>query len=598
MSWDPDVLLGNLLGWSAQIGVLTAAGALAAWTLSHPRARLVFWQGLLAIGLLLPAVEPWAGIPATAADSVTVSTGPAVIRSSGATGFQFHWQSEYLLALMAAGVALRLAWIGLGFARLRRHRLAARVTLAPRVPFGYGGVAWYVSDTVPGPVTFGWLRPSILLPARVNLLSDDLREAIACHELIHVQRRDWLFVLGEELVRAALWFHPAIWFVLSRIQLAREQVVDREVVQLTSDRERYLDALVAVAAQRLQPDVAPAPLFLKRRQLAARVAAVLKETRMSKPRMVAAFATVSSAALVAVRLAVWFFPLHSASTVFGQTNFMDGPTVSVDAGGRLMHRPPVVNSGVAGTVSLEATLNAQGEVTDAHVISGPDELRRYALQNVLQWHYATDPAPASPVHITMQFDASSAAPAAAAVPASTTVPKREPATVKSIEVRAPSPDIEQRVRAVLPVHEGDEVSADAIIKILAAAKQVDEHFTGNMSINWAPEGVVSPASAQPALVPPQRIRVGGNVQASNLISKVTPAYPTEAKTAHVQGVVRFTAVIGKDGAIQKLDLVEGPPLLVPAAMDAVKQWIYRPTLLNGKPVEVVTQIDVNFTLSQ
>lgn len=96
----------------------------------------------------------------------------------------------------------------------------------------------------------------------------------------------------------------------------------------------------------------------------------------------------------------------------------------------------------------------------------------------------------------------------------------------------------------------------------------------------------------------QRIRVGGQVQAANLIHKVTPVYPPLAKQARVSGVVRFTAVIGKDGAIQNLQLVSGHPLLVPAATEAVKQWMYRPTLLNGEPVEVITQIDVNFTLSQ
>ena len=62
--------------------------------------------------------------------------------------------------------------------------------------------------------------------------------------------------------------------------------------------------------------------------------------------------------------------------------------------------------------------------------------------------------------------------------------------------------------------------------------------------------------------------------------------------------MRFNAVIGKDGTIQNLDLVSGHPLLVPAATEAVRQWVYQPTLLNGEPVEVVTQIDVNFTLSQ
>jgi protein TonB len=97
---------------------------------------------------------------------------------------------------------------------------------------------------------------------------------------------------------------------------------------------------------------------------------------------------------------------------------------------------------------------------------------------------------------------------------------------------------------------------------------------------------------------PSRIRVGGNVQQANLIRKVTPLYPPLAKQARIQGVVRFTAIIGKDGTIQNLQLVSGHPLLVQAAKQAVSQWQYKPTLLNGDPVEVVTTIEVNFTLSQ
>lgn len=98
--------------------------------------------------------------------------------------------------------------------------------------------------------------------------------------------------------------------------------------------------------------------------------------------------------------------------------------------------------------------------------------------------------------------------------------------------------------------------------------------------------------------PRQRIRVGGNVQAANLVHQIAPVYPPLAKQARIQGTVRFTAVIGKDGTIQNLELVTGHPLLVPAAQTAVKQWLYKPTRINGEPVEVVTQIDVNFTLSQ
>jgi protein TonB len=97
-------------------------------------------------------------------------------------------------------------------------------------------------------------------------------------------------------------------------------------------------------------------------------------------------------------------------------------------------------------------------------------------------------------------------------------------------------------------------------------------------------------------VTPQRIRVGGNVQAAKIINQPKPVYPPLAKQARIQGTVRFTAIIGRDGTIQNLQLISGHPLLVPAAQEAVKQWRYQPTLLNGEPVEVITQIDVNFTL--
>ena len=96
---------------------------------------------------------------------------------------------------------------------------------------------------------------------------------------------------------------------------------------------------------------------------------------------------------------------------------------------------------------------------------------------------------------------------------------------------------------------------------------------------------------------PQRIRVGGQVQQANLIRQPKPIYPPLAKSARIQGTVRFEASISKEGTIENLHVVSGPPLLVQAAMEAVKQWVYKPTLLNGEPVEVLTTIDVNFTLS-
>jgi protein TonB len=106
-----------------------------------------------------------------------------------------------------------------------------------------------------------------------------------------------------------------------------------------------------------------------------------------------------------------------------------------------------------------------------------------------------------------------------------------------------------------------------------------------------------PPPPPPKPTTPQRIRVGGQVESAKLINKVSPEYPQLAKMARIQGTVRLEAVISKDGTIQDLKVLSGHPLLVKAALDAVKQWRYQPTLLNGDPVEVVTEIDVNFTLA-
>ncbi len=93
-----------------------------------------------------------------------------------------------------------------------------------------------------------------------------------------------------------------------------------------------------------------------------------------------------------------------------------------------------------------------------------------------------------------------------------------------------------------------------------------------------------------------RIRVTGYVMANRLLSRVDPVYPPEAKTEHVEGIVVLRVTISKDGSVYKAENVSGPPTLVPAAMEAVKQWKYDPFLLNGKPVEVETTVEVSFAL--
>jgi len=112
---------------------------------------------------------------------------------------------------------------------------------------------------------------------------------------------------------------------------------------------------------------------------------------------------------------------------------------------------------------------------------------------------------------------------------------------------------------------------------------------------------VIPPPPPPLVIEPVRnqpIMVTSDIQAAKLIRKVIPVYPRLAIAAHISGTVRLIGVVAKDGRVQQIRVVTGPALLVEAALDAVRQWVYRPTMLNNKPVEVIAPIDVIFTLSQ
>jgi len=310
----------------------------------------------------------------------------------------------------------------------------------------------------------------------------------------------------------------------------------------------------------------------------------------------------------------------------------DAPGVTVDSGGKLLHRPPVVHpvSGtMGGMVVLEATVDSKGEVTDARVISGPEELRKGALANVLQWHYSSEPTPPVSTRISMQFSAHDSLPIKNAADDSDLVfaqggrrlavpPGQASGVIATIQFAGLSSEFEQRVRERLPVRQGDRFDSNTMRQVIAALRLLDEHLVAAQSIQVPQPGgdakmtlrIYLGAMSAPGLLPPppppapqadangQRIRVGGNVQAANILKKVTPAYPSAAKAARIQGTVSYTAIIGKDGTIIDLQVISGHPLLVEASTDAVRQWVYKPTLLNGQPVEIITQIDVNFTLSQ
>jgi hypothetical protein len=167
--------------------------------------------------------------------------------------------------------------------------------------------------------------------------------------LLHVRRRDWAHHLSEEIVRAFFWFHPAIAWLIARVRLAREQVVDLEVVKLTNARKPYLEALLAFTNARASFSAVPAPPFLAESQLAERVALMLKEGGMSRTRLVASLTSIVCFLALTVALAVWAFPLKAASR-----NAHNAPQSGV-AGG--------VSGGAGGGISGGVSSGAGGGVS-------------------------------------------------------------------------------------------------------------------------------------------------------------------------------------------------------------------------------------------
>jgi TonB family protein len=150
-----------------------------------------------------------------------------------------------------------------------------------------------------------------------------------------------------------------------------------------------------------------------------------------------------------------------------------------------------------------------------------------------------------------------------------------------------------------PTYDDAMAYMNLLIRERADLRDTQEEYTQDVAaadlwLQRALEIKKAKASPEGARAP---IKFSGSIQEQRLISKVEPEYPPLAQQAQVQGEVRFVVTIGKDGRVAKVQILSGHPLLVPAALAAVQQWVYRPTLLNSEPVEVQTDVSINFTLS-
>src|SRR5690348_15048836 len=321
--------------WSAQVAVLILAAAILLRLLRilHPRVLLVHWRVLLGVSLLLPFLESWRRPQSIPAISIpfsgpfpSVALAPAAA-SSHSPLFSIPFLVQVVAVVILLGIAFRLVALALGLVKLRQlYRAAARIPAnsdsAPILERAKSLIAAHadfrVSTQVDSPVTFGFTATIVLLPERFFQLSSPSQSAIACHELLHVRRSDWTHHLAEEFLRALFWFHPAILWLVARIRLAREQLVDLEVVHLTHARRPYLDALLEFTNSPRRIAAIPAPPFLAERQLIERISLMLKEVRMSRTRLIASLSVVASCLAACAVLAVLVFPLKAAPRTAAQ----------------------------------------------------------------------------------------------------------------------------------------------------------------------------------------------------------------------------------------------------------------------------------------
>jgi beta-lactamase regulating signal transducer with metallopeptidase domain len=356
----------NLTFWSAQVALLALAAAFLPRLLQlrQPRVLLAYWRTLLAISLLLPIIQPWHRLPTVGTMAISPDIANVrVIPASSPAVAHWHFPSLQTVAPMIgvvilAGIAARLAMLLLGLLKLRQFRQASSpislfadssAVLEDMHARVNTSAEFRLSSDVDSPVTFGFAAPVILLPERFPSMDARFQAAIACHELLHVRRHDWAHHLAEEMIRAALWFHPAIAWLIARVRLAREQIVDLEVVRLTHERKPYLEALLEFAAGPSRIAAIPAPPFLVERQLPERVALMLKEVRMSRTRLIASLTATAFCIALAIILGVSTFPLKAAPPP-AQNPPQAGVTQGVSGGatGGVAHG---VSGGVTGGVS-------------------------------------------------------------------------------------------------------------------------------------------------------------------------------------------------------------------------------------------------------
>ena len=408
-----------------------------------------------------------------------------------------------------------------------------------------------LSTEVLEPGVWGVRHPVIVLPQNLaDQLSDAELETVLLHEIVHVSRRDNLVSHLQGMLCSLFWFYPITWIINRKLLAEREQACDEEVLSLGHSSDRYAASLWKVFQFCLGQDVAGVSLATGS-NLKGRIEKIMNSKPQTK-------LTGWQKTLVAGSAACMIL-VSVVTGVHSQTKNERGSAIDSDRELKMALNRPVQALGTAA----EGAGTLSGSVSDASKarIPGATVVVSNASANRKEITTAT---------ATGEYKFQSL-----------------PAGSYQIEVNVPG--FRRFLRQEIIVGSNVQERFDVMMEVGEVTETIN--ITGK-----SPRVPVVPSTSGP----PQRIRIGGNVQAMKLISETRPIYPEHLQQAGIEGTVLLEAVIAKDGSVISIRAVNTlvHPELVESALEAVKQWLYEPTLLNGVPIEVVTNVRVNFRLTE
>jgi len=446
--------------------------------------------------------------------------------------------------MTGAGIGLFMLLVGFGrltwlASRSERLRQGPWIDLAEDIARRYGlrrPVVLLQSNHPTMLVTWGWLRPKVILPAGARDWTRERVRVVLCHELAHIRRGDWAAQMTAELLRSLYWFNPLMWIASRRLRRESEQACDDEVLNLGVDGPEYAGHLLdlARAARRhrrgLLPDV-PAPAMLRPSSLERRISAMLN-TRLNRHAATRPARTATMAGLLGLTMLVAGFGAAAQSYA----------TLS----GSVVDPMNSVISGVTLTLTSART-QAKHEVTS-------DDNGRFEFVGLPAGEYALE----------ARFPGFKAL--------------RTEVTVGAQEV--------QRNLAL---------QIGSLTETIMVSVSASEPLTA--SADFKPARAALPKRNQASC---KAASTGGNIVPPSKLKDVHPEYPRHLRASGpVAGVVVMDARIGQDGLVRDIRVL-GPahPDLAKAAMEAVWQWEFDSTLLNCVPVEVAMTVTVTFAVEK